>query len=172
MKLDMKIKANTRGISKWVLTVALLGVGFSAGALADGDDNAIVRGGFLSQVQAAKGVVMRVEINARGEEKRDSATLRLHVGDAPVRGAADVQTAFTRGVDASQQPQLTAADLERDSNTHGWWRYHHRGWAAPYYYVGYTPVYYSYGYSYTFYNPTYYTVWAYPVSYRYYYWTW
>ncbi len=166
------MKSMLYGVSKGFVLLAFVSLTLSGNAHADGDENAIVAGGFAKLVSAAKGVVMRVEINAKGEENRDSATLRLHMQDTAVAHAADAQRAFASGVDAGKQPQITPADVERDSNTHGWWRYHHRGWAAPYYYATYTPVYYSYGYSYTFYNPTYYTVWTYPVSYRYYYWYW
>jgi hypothetical protein len=165
------MRASVGGFSKVLVLAVMLTVGFGTSAFADGDDSAIARGGFAAAVHASKGVVLRVEINANGEEKRDSATMRLHVGDAPVAAAADVQTAFARGVDASSQPQLNPEDINRDSST-GWCRYRHHGWAAPYYYATYTPVYYNVGYAYTFQTAAWYTVWSYPVSYRYYYWTW
>ncbi|MCX6124806.1 MAG: hypothetical protein NTV34_08660 [Proteobacteria bacterium] len=137
---------------------------------ADGDSSARVHGGFVNAVKNANGVILRVEINADGQENRDSATIRVHTGDTKVTSADDIQAAFAKGVNGSSEKQVTSSDLAKDSNTCGWWHYQYSGWAQPYYYSSYTPVYYNYGVTYNFYNPSYYSVWSYPVSYRYYYW--
>ncbi len=157
---------------KLVLTVAL--TMFGNVVLADGDTSANLPGGFAALVQKSKGVVLRVEIDQLGREKMDSATMRVHSGSRDVRSIAEAQIVFENGVSTDGEPQLSKADLSRDSNTHGWWRYRWAGWAPAYYYYNYTPVYYSYGYAYRYAYPTYYTVTAttyYPVGYRYYYWT-
>jgi hypothetical protein len=134
------------------------------------DSNSMSQGGFAKAVSQAKGVVLRVEINAEGQENRESATMRVNTSQEQVTTADEVQTAFANGLSSDAQPQVSSIDMARDSNTFGWWHYRHNGWAQPYYYYyNYTPVYYNYGYSYNFYNPYYYNVWSYPYSYRYYY---
>lgn len=170
-------------ISKWMrygaLATGLLVLTQSAMA-DDRDSNADATFGSVS---GSSGALVRVPVNANGDEDTNAAELRVFKGAAGAAVApASLPTVWDDAV--SMAPVTVApANSSSDSSTN-WWGWNNwggRGWRSPYYYYyNYTPAfnyygnYYSYyGYSYPYYSyPSYYNVY-YPFNgyygYRYYY---
>ena len=125
---------------------------------------------FSSQIEKSQGVILRVEINDKGEENTDSASLKLYDGDEPVSDNVDIASIFETATDASNQPQV---DPNSDSSTFfGWHSYRGHGWQNPYYYGHYRPYYNHYGYGYGYgYNGYHRNYWnrGWNHGYRYYY---
>lgn len=151
-----------------VMAMALV----AAPAFAGDDSSSDAAGGFGASVDGADGVIVKVPINAQGEELVDAAEIALHDG-SDVSTSGDFQSAFAQGVAATNAASVSDADISRDSSTSGWYgRGGHRGgWERNYYY-NYQPTYYyrSVYISFTVYS---YRDYYYPSSgyygYRYYY---
>jgi hypothetical protein len=134
----------------------------AAPAFAQGDSSADADAGFHNQVAASTAVILRVPINAKGEELSDKAEMRLYNG-APVSTSGDFATAFETSTSLAGQPVLTTG-ADGDSSTsygYGWSGYGngYGGWCSQYYYSSYTPSYTygssSWGYSRPYYNDYY-----------------
>jgi hypothetical protein len=122
-------------------------------------------------VSDSGGVILRVPINAQGEENTDAAELAVtsQSGDVPASQLPQVWT------DATVMDRSTAiaqdSSTSSDSSTWGWSRWYGYGWRSPYYYSYYTPSYRYYGSYYPYYGsyygyyPSYYNYYGY----RYYY---
>ena len=145
--------------------------GFAQDDLGD-DTSADVDAGFFAKLDQSKGVVLRVPINAAGEENATKAELRIDEGQFDEDRPQDLETVWRHGESVSTQPQITDEDIERDSSTWGWHRYRYNSWVRPYYYYSYyRPSFYYGGYyrtTYYTYTPSYYAC----NGYRYYYYTW
>ncbi len=132
----------------------------------NGDSSADVRGGFANAMLKTKGVIVTVPVNAAGEENTDLAQMRVYEGNAPVKTAEDVSTAWTNARDIKTLPGASeAVDLDKDSST-----FFHRhwvgcGWRAPLYYATYyQPVFTYQTVAYTYVQPVYYAYYQ-PVVY-------
>lgn len=129
--------------------------------------------GFGQVVPSAKGVLLRVPINKRGEEDTDNATLRFYNGPTPVTASSPVNELWQRSRELKDSPELLGQrgpvqDPRRDSSTWGWYNWCNRGWMYPYYYITFYPTFY---YDASWYYFTYFTYWNW-WGYRYYYYTW
>jgi len=142
------------------------------------DSDAAAANGFLADVQNAKGVILRVPVNAAGEENTSEATLRVYAGDTRAAGSfAEAESIWNASKDQGNVPQVDEEAIV-DGATWGWNRYNYGfGWRGGYNYYNYRPYsyyygnYYNYGYSgYYNYYPTYYTNYYGNFGYRYYYW--
>ena len=143
---------------------------FASPLFADGDTSADASRGFGALIQETKGVILRVPINAQGEENTNAVEVRFVTNTV---NTGDSSTAVTLWDSAKVPPnsaefQGTNAP-DRDSSTWGWYNWYGYGWRNPYYYYSYYPTYYYYGnyYSYRpywYYNSYYGNYW-----YRYYY---
>jgi hypothetical protein len=125
-------------------------------AFADGDSSADADGGFHNQVSASTAVILRVPINAAGEELSDRAEMRLYSG-APVSTNGDFATAFDGATPLTGQPTLPADGDSSTSFGYGWsgYGYGYGGWCSPYTYASYSPYYSYYGSSWGFGSPYY-----------------
>jgi hypothetical protein len=121
---------------------AALLVGAPTLALAGDDSSADVSGGFAALVAESQGVLIKVPVNADGAENTDAAEMRLNVSTS-VSDSTNLAAVFDTAVDVSAQPQVSDADLDRDSST-GWRHWNNYGWRYNYYY-SYRPAYYYYG---------------------------
>jgi hypothetical protein len=158
---DMK-----RTVKGLVLGAALA---FAMPAYADGDSSSDSAGGFGQTLDAAEGVIVKVPINAQGEELTDAAEVVFHDGN-DISTSGDFESAFAQGVNATNQANVSDADISRDSSTSGWYGRNSCGWQRNYYY-SYQPTYYYYGryVTYSVYSyRNYYNVGPY-YGYRYYY---
>lgn len=128
-----------------VLGMGLTLAAMTAPAFAGDDSSSDAAGGFGAQLDQANGVIVRVPINAQGDELTDAAELRMHAGQ-DMSTSGDFEAAFAAGTDATSQPNVTAADVSRDSSTSGWYGDYSRscGWQHNYYY-SYQPTYYYSG---------------------------
>ena len=142
----------------------------SAALAAGGDSDADAGAGFVKQVEQSTALMIRVPINEKGQENTDAAELRLHNG-ASVSTSSNLVAAFEAGVPASTEQSVSAADVSKDSSTHGWYGWRGCGWQQQNYYYYYQPTYYSCGSYYTYYQPIYYNYYTQPnyCGYRYYY---
>lgn len=119
---------------------------------------------FAKQVDLSAGVILRVEVNADGEENGGTAQMRMDVGDIP--SGSSMIDAWNHATKIDDQPVVTEEEVNSDSSTRGWYPYRNDRWYSPYYYNNsYRPYYYNYGYRYNYYRPYYNTY----DNYRYYY---
>jgi hypothetical protein len=125
---------------------------FQASA-ADRDSNADAA---ARTVSTSEGVILRVPIDARGNENTDAAELRsLGIGNSV--GPDGLAKAWDSAIE--MQPETIApADSSSDSSTAwwGWNRWNGYGWRSPYYYYNsYTPRFNYYGNYYNYYGYSY-----------------
>jgi hypothetical protein len=155
-----------RFVKSTLLTTAMLFMGSMPPAIAD-DSNADAPGGFADQMNRTRGVVLRVPINARGEENTDSAEIRFFQRNEPVTKATNPGHLWNSATRVKETPEVMGTNIPAgsDSSTFGWFVWHNFGWMYPYYYYRYYPTYYYYG-NYWYYN--YYWNWNW-YGYRYYY---
>jgi hypothetical protein len=161
------------------LVFSVIAVAVSAVSFADTDSSAIDSRAMTAKIEHSTGVVLRVPINAAGQELGEAAEMRVvKSADSSTSSSQDLVSLFNAGVDASKVPQLDSSTTSGDTSTcWGWrrWNYGY-GWNNRYYYTNYQPTYYYYGntynYSYrsyyNYYSPYYYNnynCWGY----RYYY---
>ena len=147
----------------------VLGSATAALAANGGDSDADASAGFVKTVQQSTAVMIRVPVNDKGQENTDAAELRVYTGpDAST--SSNLAAAFEAAKPANSQPSVSAADISKDSSTHGWYGWNRCGWQTNYYYY-YQPTYYCGGSYYRYYQPTYYTYYTQPnyCGYRYYY---
>lgn len=153
-------------IERLVILAAVLGL--SQTAFGQRDSSSDANGGFVKKVKAAKGVMIRVPVNAEGQENAAKAELRLHVKGKEIKGQEDLVSAWNQSEKSADKNVVNKGETI-DGSTHGWWGYRYRRWVRPYYYYyNYTPTYYYYGTTYTY---SYRTYWSTPY-YRYYYYYW
>lgn len=153
MKVAAIVKRLALGASLALGTVPL--------AFAEGGDSSADAGSFTEVVKSAKGVVIQVPINEQGQELPEQADIRVYGGERVVDSNTEaIATAFAEGTPAANVPEITRADVDRDSSTswgwYGGYRGHGRGWSSGYYYYNYRPSYYYYGSYYRYGNPYYY----------------
>lgn len=155
---------------------ALISVSSSA-VLADRDSSAIDSQALTSLVQESTGVVLKVPINAQGEELRSGTELRVVNATNMSTRSENLPNVWSAGVDSSNTPQVDSSTDSGDSSTWGWNRWNnYYGWSNNCYSNWYQPTYYYYGtnYNYGYYNyynhyqPYYYNGYNY-AGYRYYY---
>lgn len=161
-----------RNMMKRQLAVALSSavLSFTPFALANGGDSSSdVPGGFADVMEKTKGVMVRVPINASGQEDTNRAELRFYQRNDTVTKASDPKALWERAINPGNSPEVrgTNAPADSDSSTWGWYNWYNVGWAYPYYYSYYYPTFYSYYYNYYWYY-SYYSYWNY-YDYRYYY---
>ena len=166
------------------LAMAAALVGFGAVAHADGSDSSSDAGqAIAAQISNSQGVIVRVPVNAQGQEDSRAAELRVQLGDAPLSSAQDSVTAWNSALSTSSMP-VVGGDVNSDTSTHGndgyegngygWQNYRGNGYVDSYYYNNYSPsYYYGGGYSYNYGRPSYYdynyNYGGYYNCYRYYY---
>lgn len=167
-----------RRIAKVIVALAVTGF-MAQPALADDqirDGASDAANGFLAKVQGANAVVLRVPVNAQGEENTSAATMRLYAGETrATANSSAIETIWNSSTDIGNVPKVTDQSI-RDGATWGWGGYRSNyGWQGGYNYYNYRPYAYYYGnyYNYTNYgynNPYYYTNYTGNYGYRYYYW--
>lgn len=137
---------------------------FATGAKADdsSDSNADASRAFASTLEQSKAVIIRVPVDAQGQEDSTRAEMRVHVSDGSVASSTDVAGAFDKGIDAKTAPVLPSgagdsSTSHRDSwgwdswNGNGGYSYNHD------YYNNYQPTYHCGShYNYTYAQPVYY----------------
>lgn len=141
---------------------------FGTAALADGDSNADVGQAFAAQLEQSEGVIVRVPVNAQGQEDSTSAEMRVLTSGQNVASPEAAATAFDQGLDASTGSVL---NFDSDSSTshssrdsYGWnsWNSGNNGYSGnnysnSYYYNSYQPTYHcGSSYSYNYSRPVYY----------------
>lgn len=149
------------GIIQRLALSATIASGFAGGAFADGGDSSADVASFTQLVKAAKGVIIQVPINEQGQELPDQADIRVYGGGLRIDSNTEaIALAYSQAVPASSVPEITQADIHRDSSTswgwYGGYRGYGMGWGSGYYYYSYRPSYYSYGSYYNCGNPYYY----------------
>lgn len=164
-------------VNRILRTVTGLALGLGAlsalPAMADDDSSSDVPAGYLHKVEAATAVIIKVPVNARGEELTSAAEMRLYSG-ANLQSGSNPIAAFEASESVASLPTVTADDINRDSSTWGWCGYNNYGYGGWYnnYYYSYQPYYYNYGnyynYSYGYAYNNYYNAYPY-YGYRYYY---
>jgi hypothetical protein len=157
------------GMIRGILLASMLMT--SPAAFAD-DSSSDARDGFLGTLQSSEGLLIRVPVNASGEELVSAAETRVYSGDA-ITSTSDYAAAFESAAEDSAVGVVTATDLQADSSTSGWYYgdSHYRSYShysmpgrwSQGYYRSYTPSYYSYGGYYPYYQPS----WRTYTSYRY-----
>jgi hypothetical protein len=120
-----------------------------------GDSNADART-FSQTVNASPGIIIRVPINARGEEDTSSSEMRMVPTTAAPTSGDSVPTAWDAATDVSAVPQIGGGDSNTDSSTWGWHRWRGGGWHQPWYYNTYQPRYYWNTYNWYYSTPNYY----------------
>lgn len=142
----------------------------------DGDSSADASAGFHTSVEASQAVMIRVPVNANGEEDTTAAAIRVYTGPQVTGTPSDFATAWNSAVDGTSQPVVNTAG---DSSTsmfnggyYGWYNpYRYNGWYSNYYSNYYPQYYYSgsyYNYGYPYYS-NYSNNWYYGNGYNYYY---
>ena len=107
---------------KLVKRSLILGMGLTlaavtAPAFAGDDSSSDASGGFGAQVDQASGVIVRVPINAQGEELTEAAEVRLHSGE-DMSTSGDFNAAFEHGVDAASQTAVSSSDVSQIGRAH------------------------------------------------------
>jgi hypothetical protein len=139
-----------------------------------GDSSADAGANFHDVVATSQAAMIRVPVNAAGDEDTSSAEIRVYAGPAVNGQPADFRAAWDRAADGNTQPVVNGGD----SSTNGGYGYY--GWYNPYrsygwygnYYTSYYPSYYYSGYYYNYGSPYYYDYsnsWYYGNGYNYYY---
>jgi hypothetical protein len=141
-------------------------------AHADGDPVEGTSDGFFNEVTEAQGVVLRVPVNAAGEENTSLAEMRLHTeGMIVEEGSNALEQAWEESL--SLEGMNTLGDQQiNDVSTRGWYNYRNNGYRSAYYYYNYRPYYRNYNRYYNnYYRPYTYTSYRNPYyyGYRYYY---
>jgi hypothetical protein len=138
----------------------------AGGARAQDDSSANLPGGFGEVIAKTRGVVVRVPINARGEENTAGAEKRFYQGDEAVTKSTAPEELWAASKPAGASPEVMGTNAPAgDSSTWGWYYWYNTGWYYPYYFSYYYPTYY-WNYNYYYYN--YYWNWSW-YGYRYYY---
>ncbi len=151
---------NISNITKrWALVAGMV-FGFAPNAFADGGDSSADAGSFTEVVKAAKGVIIQVPINEQGQELPEQADIRVYGGERVIDTNTDaIAGAFSQATPAAAVPEISQADVDRDSSTswgwYGGYRGYGRGWSSGYYY-NYRPSYYYSGSYYRYGSPYYY----------------
>lgn len=128
----------------------------SSAVFADRDSSAIESQKLTRLVQDSTGVVMKVPINAAGEELQSGTELRVVNATDMSTSSENLPNLWNIGVDSSKTPQLDSSTDNGDSST--WWGWNrwntNYGWSNNYYSNWYQPTYYYYGsnYNYGYYN--------------------
>lgn len=120
------------------------------------DSNADLSTGFDEVVNSTQGVILRVPLNEAGEEDTDSADMRLYKNTKGSTDPEDLEMAWNESSVINSVPEISIADIERDSSTHGIMSWHGWGWRNPYWYSHYRPHFYSYGHYWYYGSPRYY----------------
>lgn len=159
------------------LASVVLGMGLLASvpAVADDDSSSDAPAGYLQKVEGATAVIIKVPVNARGEEMTSAAEMRLYTG-AALQTGTNPSAAFEASESVDHLKTASEDDINRDSSTWGWCSYRNYGYGYGYnnygYYNNYQPYYYNYGNYYNYGSPYSYNNYynAYPYyGYRYYY---
>lgn len=143
----------------------------SALAFADTDSSAIDERALTAAVQQSSGVMMKVPVDAQGQELPGAAELRVVNAESSSTDAANLPALWNTGVDASSAPQqdtnVTTGDGDSSTNRFwGWNRWRGGwGWTPNVYYNWYRPVYVNRGVYYNYGRPYYYNNY-YPYNYR------
>jgi hypothetical protein len=138
------------------------------------DTSADAPSGFGSVIKKSKGVLLRVPVNAQGEENTNAAEMRFYQGENRLEAGERLPTAWDRAVAVDKNDEVvlgkntSSVNPADDSSTWGWYHWHWNGWMQPFYYYYYVPTfyYYNFWYSYPFYS-----FWNFG-GYRYYYYCW
>lgn len=167
-------------ILKAVLSVAMT-AGLSATAFSQGDSSADASG--FSDVQASTGVMIRVPINAQGQELSSAAELRVYK-DSDTSAPADLFSAFAAATAVNSSQVASAGDTSTSYGDNGWDDYRggsyynnygsnrYGGWQSNNYYYNYQPTYNYYGNCYSYSRPYYHDYYSHGggyYGYRYYY---
>jgi hypothetical protein len=130
-------------------TAFLLYPGFS-----NASDSTASSDKFSDQVEWSEGVILRVEVNADGEENGNTAQMRMDVGEVP--SGSNIIDAWDHALKIDDQPVVAEEDFNNGLSTRGWNPYRNDRWYRPYYYNNiYRPYYYNYNYRYNYYRPYY-----------------
>jgi hypothetical protein len=175
----MKTKAalywnSTTSTLSGFVAVAVLLFGTGPRAMGDDDSSSDAPVGFAAIAGTAKGVILRVPVNANGEENTDGAEMRFHRGGPNSLSSGTVVSVWDKGIKAAEDDILLgkngpAVNPNGDSSTWGWYRWYWNGWMYPYYYTWYRPTFYYYNHLYSYPN---YSYWTYNTYRYYYYWYW
>jgi hypothetical protein len=147
-------------------------------ALAQSDTDADAPDGFTDVMNATRGVIVRVPVNARGEENTSAAKMRFFQEATPVTKASDGRAVWSRSIDPGDSAAVRGTNLphrvvgptNRDSSTWGWYNWWGYGWAQPYYFSWWYPTFYWNNYYWQF---NYGWSWWYSgYNYYWYYWWW
>ena len=174
--VEMKSKirfmgGNLRGTLSALVVATTLLMGFTSSALAD-DTSADAPVGFSTVAPAAKGVILRVPVNANGAENTDAAEMKFFKGERSTLNASTVGAAWDKSATVEKDEILLGqngptVNPKNDSSTWGWYNWYWNGWQYPYYYTWYRPTFYYYN---TWYYYPYYSYWNYNYNRYYYYW--
>lgn len=158
------MRITSKGSALLVAGLVCLGTAASASASVTGDGEETVEassqaeGGFDAVVKESSAVVLRVPINAKGEENTSAAEIRL-INGSPSMSEQALVGAFDSAESMADVPVVDSEETV-DVSTCGWNSYYgYGGWQPSYYYSSYQPTYYSYG---SYYN------YSYSQSYSYY----
>jgi hypothetical protein len=169
----------TRSIKSLLTALTFLGISSAAApVLASDDSDADAPHGFTDVMNATRGVIVRVPVNALGYENTDAAEMRFFQKDTQVTRATDPRAIWEGSIKPSDSAAVRGTNLPheavgptgRDSSTWGWYDWWGTGWAYPYYFSYWYPTFYWGG---NYWQYSYYWNWYYPgYTYYYYYWWW
>lgn len=167
-KLSSKYSGNRNVLSRIALTILFV-AGLSPVAFSD-DTSSDAPVSFSTIANDVKGVLLRVPVNASGEENTDAAELKFYDASRNTLTGSNVLIVWDQTKNAEKDDILLGKNgptinPNNDSSTWGWYNWYGYGWSYPYYYSYYTPTFYYYNYWYTY---PYYSFWNYGF-YRYYY---
>lgn len=142
----------SRVLSRVVLGAALLIAGSGVYAQDEGDSSADAPGRFADVISKSKGVVIRVPMNASGEENTDMAEMRFYQKTTPVKHNSNPSKLWSEAVSAGKTDEVTGRNMPEghDSSTWGWWNWYGRGWVYPNYFTYYYPTFYWGGWWYRY----------------------
>jgi hypothetical protein len=138
------------------------------------DTSANAPSGFGSVIQKSKGVILRVPVNADGEENTDASEIRFVQEDSRLEASERLPSAWDRAVAVDKKDEAVlgkntvSKNPADDSSTWGWYYWHWNGWMRPFYYYYYVPTFYYFNYWYSY--PVY-SFWNFG-GFRYYYYCW
>jgi hypothetical protein len=124
---------------------------FVSSYLSANDDSSAKAKKFLPYLEASKAAILRVPLNANGEEMTSSAEMRVYVGEA-ISSQADFEPteAWSQSVNVGNR-EVNASDRVDDHSTFGFF-FGWRPYRSYYYYRSYYPNY-SYGNYNYYYRP-------------------
>jgi len=165
-----EFKFGSRFLARLALGGALLVSGGISHAQDQGDSSADAPGQFGDVISKTKGVMIRVPMNASGEENTDMAEMRFYQKNGSVNRNANPSKLWGETVPAGKSDAVTGRNMPEghDSSTWGWWNWYGLGWMYPNYYVYYYPTFYWGGW---WYHYGYYWNWVYN-GWNYYYFNW